>query len=292
MKLQISNLVKKYGEKTALDHLNLELEDGIYGLLGPNGAGKSTLMNILTRNLSQNEGEILLDGKSSAESGDAWFQKIGYMPQTQAYYPDFTGEQFLYYIGSLKGLSKSEAKAAMTPLLQQLALYDVRRNLIRSYSGGMRQRLLLAQAMLGNPDILILDEPTAGMDPRQRIAVRNLIAEFALHKIVIISTHVVSDVEFIAKEIVLLSAGKMIDRGSAEELSRKMEGRVVEIDCEEKDLEQIASYGIVSSIGRHYGKIRVRLIKDREQEEIPFDSVPVEAGLEDVYLDHFGEEGL
>ena len=262
------------------------MTEGIYGLLGPNGAGKSTLMNILTGNLPATSGHIQLDGKDIFAMGQAFRSRLGYMPQYQAFYPGFTAEQFLYYIASLRGMPKGRAGERIAWALQLLGLWEVRRKSIRSMSGGMRQRLLLAQAILDDPDILVLDEPTAGLDPRQRIIVRNLIGEISMQKIVLISTHVVSDVEFTAKELVLLSQGEICCQGSQWELTAGLNGQVWEVTIPEAQVPNMGQYGTVCAVAKGENGAMVRLISPQAP---PFPSEPVRPSLEDVYLHHFGE---
>lgn len=286
MELEIRDLRKSYGGKEALRGLTVTLTEGICGLLGPNGAGKSTLMNIMTGNLAQSGGEILLDGKDIRSLGVDYRAKLGYMPQQQTLYPGFTAERFLYYIAALRGMSREYAAERIDWSLELLGLSDVRSKRIRSFSGGMKQRLLLAQAVLNDPDILILDEPTAGLDPKQRIAVRNLIAQIGLHKIILISTHVVSDVEFIAERMVLLNSGVMEAQGTPEELSRSVEGRVWEAEIDERRASEASRYGLVSGMTRGSGGVTVRLLAE-EKPGIP--CVQARPTLEDVYLWHFGD---
>ena len=176
MRLEVEGLCKSYGTKKALDGVSFSLETGVYGLIGPNGAGKTTLMNNIAGNLRQSAGRILLDGKETVTMGNDFFSILGYMPQQQALYPDFSAERFLYYIAALKGLTTKQARAQIPWAVEQVDLSEQIHKRIGAMSGGMKQRLLLAQAILGNPKLLILDEPTAGLDPNQRIAVRNLIA--------------------------------------------------------------------------------------------------------------------
>ena len=225
MELTFDALSKNYGKKQALIGFSAELTGGIYGLLGPNGAGKSTLMNILTGNLRQTAGEIRFNGAEIRSLGAAFRGRVGYMPQQQTLYPGFTAERFLLYMASLRRMPRARALERIDWALGAVGLSDVRGKTIRSLSGGMKQRLLLAQAILDEPDILILDEPTAGLDPRQRIAVRNLIAEIALQKIVIVSTHVVPDVEYVASELLLLSEGRLLRKASPAELTHELAGR-------------------------------------------------------------------
>ncbi len=290
MEIQICGLKKNYGEKKALKGVNMTLSEGIYGLLGPNGAGKSTLMNILTGNLSQTEGEILFDGTDVRALGADFRKQLGYMPQQQTYYPSFTVEQFLYYIGSLRGMKRKQVKERIAWALELLSLSDVRKKPLRALSGGMRQRILLAQAILADPDILILDEPTAGLDPKQRIAVRNLIAEIALHKIVLISTHVVSDVEFVAKELILLSGGEVLCQASPHTLTEKLNGKIWELNVPEDEISGLSQWGTVCAIAKGETGAIVRFLAERKP---PYDGMAVRPTLEDVYLYHFGDtEGL
>ncbi len=289
MELQIKHVKKSYGHKQALKDVNLLLSPGIYGLLGPNGAGKSTLMNILAGNLSPTAGEIYLDGMEIRKMGKTYRQKLGYMPQQQVFYPGFTAEQFLFYIASLKGMKREEAQKQIDWALTLLSLSDVRSKPIRSFSGGMKQRLLLAQAILNDPDILILDEPTAGLDPKQRIAVRNLIGQIALNKIVILSTHVVSDIEFIAKELILLSDGQLIQQGTPKQFLAQMDGSVWEAVVPEDQVTQMSQYGTICGVARDQNGIFVRLLSEKKP-DIP--CTPGRSCLEDVYLHYFGEEGL
>ena len=214
--------------------------------------------------------------------------KLGYMPQQQTLYPGFTCERFLYYMASLRGMSKARTKERVGQLLGLLALEEVRGKPTRALSGGMKQRLLLAQAMLDDPDILVLDEPTAGLDPRQRIVVRNLIASVALHKIVLLSTHVVPDVEYIARELVLIGDGTVVCQDTPQNLCGAMEGKVWDVEVEEQDLDQMGQYGLVSSLRRSGDGVAVRLIADAPP---PYPSRTVEPTLEDVYLHTFGDEG-
>lgn len=288
MELRFDGIQKRYGAKTALRGVSFTLEEGIYGLLGPNGAGKSTLLNILTGNLRADAGRILLDGEDVAAMGGKFRARLGYMPQQQALYPGFSCESFLFYMASLRGMDATRARERIDLLLGLLALDGVRRQPTRALSGGMKQRLLLAQAMLDDPDILVLDEPTAGLDPRQRIVVRNLIASMALHKIVLLSTHVVPDVEYIARELVLIGDGEVVCQDTPQNLCQGMEGQVWDVEIPETDLAQMGQYGLVSSLRRSGSGVAVRLIADAPP---PYPSRTVEPTLEDVYLHTFGDEG-
>lgn len=210
MELTLSQVTKRYGHFTALDRFEYRFQEGIYGLLGPNGAGKTTLMNLMTGNLLPDEGCICLDGTDIQKLGIRYLKNIGFVPQQQSLYPTFTGKRFLYYMAALKGVEKKTAKTEIPELLERLNLTEHQNKKIREYSGGMKQRLLMAQALLGNPKILILDEPTAGVDPKERIEIRNIIKELSDDKIILFATHVVSDIEKAADEILLLKRGKLL----------------------------------------------------------------------------------
>lgn len=286
MELKFQDLVKNYGTTVALNHVSATLTEGVYGLLGPNGAGKSTLMNIITDNIAPSSGCVLLDGKDIRELGRAYRARLGYMPQQQSFYPGFSVEQFLFYIASLRDMDKKKASERIDWVLELLSLSDVRKKTVRSLSGGMKQRLLLAQAVIADPDILILDEPTAGLDPKQRIAVRNLISKISMHKIVLISTHVVSDVEYIAKEIILLSKGCIACQGAPGRLLGELSDRVWEVDLPDDADSDSCGLGKVCSVANTESGIRLRVMS----EERPCENCrPANATLEDVYLHYFGE---
>lgn len=285
MKLEIKNLNKNYGDVQALKSVNLSLEPGIYGLLGPNGAGKSTLINLLTDNVKREQGQILLDGEEILTMGKAYRKLLGYMPQQQGCYEDFTAGAFLIYIGQLKGMSKKEAEAKSMELLKIMNLDEVIHKKIGEFSGGMKQRLLLAQALLNNPKILILDEPTAGVDPQERIRIRNYISEIASDKIVILATHIVSDVEAIAKEIILLKNGKVIQMDSPYQLIDKISESIYEICIKQEELEQVRKKYIVGNIRYTEQGLAVKIIAEKPPTEMQYKKAS--GNLEDVYLYHF-----
>lgn len=292
MKLTISNVSKSYGKNLALDGFSLTLEPGIYALLGPNGSGKSTLMNIITDNLKSDSGEIsYTDDEGNTENilkmGVRFREKLGFMPQYPGLYPNFTVEKFMWYMASLKGLDKNTAKREIASVLEAMELDDIPRRRLGALSGGMKQRLTLASAVLGSPEILILDEPTAGLDPKQRIAIRNYISKIALHKIVMIATHVVSDVEFIAKEIVLIKKGVIVDKAPAAALTKKIEGKVWSILCSEADVGMLQSKFKVTGISRDEktGLVLLRALSDITPDE---NALNVSPTLEDYYLSVFG----
>lgn len=219
--LEIINLCKNYGKKKALDHINFKLENGLYGLLGPNGAGKSTLMNIITDNLLPDEGTILWDGEESKKLGVKYREILGYMPQQQGLYLGFTARKFLNYIAVLKDVPKKQIAEQIEEVAKKVNLQEELNKKIGMYSGGMKQRLLIASAMIGNPKLLIFDEPTAGLDPKERVRVKQLLQELARHQIVMIATHIVPDIEHIAKEIIILKNGVLVEKNTPENLIEK-----------------------------------------------------------------------
>lgn len=222
--LSIENLLKHYGSKCALNNVSLTLTDGIYGLLGPNGAGKSTLMNIITQNiLFDKGGNITWNGESTTDLGVKFRSIIGFMPQQQELYPTFTAERFVGYLAALKGIPSKEISSEVSRVLSLVELSDCAGKKIGGFSGGMKQRVLIAQALLGNPKLLILDEPTAGLDPKQRVIVRRLISSLSKDKIIIVSTHIVSDIESIADRIIMIKSGEIIENGTVSELCAKTE---------------------------------------------------------------------
>ena len=217
--IEIKNLRKTYGKKVALKSFSYTFEDGIYGMLGANGAGKSTLMNLLTDNVKRDSGEILYDGKEILKMGGSYLEKVGYMPQQQGFYED---------MAELKGLRKKEAKKQIENLLEIVHLSHVADKKIGGFSGGMKQRVLLAQALLGNPKLLILDEPTAGLDPKERVNLRNYIHQLSQNKIILLATHVVSDVESIADRILIMKAGELVADDTPEHLVHAVDGNNLE----------------------------------------------------------------
>lgn len=242
MKLEIKNLKKNYGSKEALKGISFTLTNGVYGLLGPNGSGKSTLMNILTGNLKATDGKVLCNDQEIEKMGIRYRELVGYTPQQQSLYPDFTAVQFLSYISALRGMKKKYAKERIAYVLDAVELSDVASNKIKTFSGGMKQRLLIAQAILDDPKLLIMDEPTAGLDPKQRVEMRKLISSLAKDKIVLIATHVVSDIDDISKEILLLKHGELIRIGTKEKLAAEVSPHIekpVKTEPSHIDLEDI-----------------------------------------------------
>ena len=285
MKLVIRGLNKNYGAKVALQDFHAVFENGIYGILGPNGAGKSTLMNILTDNLLHDSGRILCNETEITKMKAQYRKIMGYMPQQQQLYDSFTVNHFISYMGTLRGMDKKEIRRRMEELLPLLNLSEVRRKKIKELSGGMKQRVLLVQALLDDPQILILDEPTAGLDPKERIRIRNLISDLSGDKIVLIATHVVSDIEFISKEILLMKNGKVVDKDCPEALQKKIAGKVFEIRISQDELNQVKQEFEISNLFRTDGEIVERVISEQRPEKYRW--TEVSPTLEDVYLYEF-----
>ena len=287
MKLEIKNLTKKYGDNTALDNLTLTFEPGIYGILGENGAGKSTLMNLLTDNIKRDSGSILYDGKEILDMKGKYRELLGFMPQQQGFYENMTADSFLHYIAKLKGVDKKDIDKQISKLLSITNLEKVRHKKIKSFSGGMKQRVLLCQALLGSPKILILDEPTACLDPKERIKIRNFISSISRNKIILLATHIVSDIESISDKIILLKKGKLIDVNSSYELIDDIKDKVKEYEVTEEELPQIQDKYKVSNIYTKNQKLIVRLVGD----DLPSEgkSVTEHLTLEEVYLYYLAE---
>lgn len=282
MELKIEKVSKSYKQNKALSDFSLTLTPGIYALLGPNGSGKSTLMNILTENLKPDSGKITYDGKDIYKMGTEYLSLLGYMPQYPGIYPQFSAEEYLYYIAALKGIK--DPKAEIDAALREVELDDVRRKRTSTFSGGMKQRLALAQAVLGDPKILILDEPTAGLDPKQRISVRNYISKISLDKIVLIATHVVSDIEYIAKTAIFLKKGVIADAGSPSELARKADGKVWTVKCRSSEVAGYQRNYKVTNIFGEEGDVALRLLSDEKPCDNAVKAVPA---LEDEYINVF-----
>ncbi len=282
MELKIEKVSKSYKQNKALSDFSLTLTPGIYALLGPNGSGKSTLMNILTENLKPDSGKITYDGKDIFKMGTEYLSLLGYMPQYPGLYPQFTAEEYLYYIAALKSIK--DPKDQIDEVLREVELDDVRRKRTSTFSGGMKQRLALAQAVLGDPKILILDEPTAGLDPKQRISVRNYISRISLDRIVLIATHVVSDVEYIAKTAIFLKKGVVADVGSPSELAKKADGKVWTVKCQSSEVAYYQQNYKVTNIFGEEGDVTLRILSDEKPCEDAVKAVPV---LEDEYINVF-----
>ena len=280
-KLTIEKLNNTYGKVKALTDFSYIFTPGIYGILGANGAGKSTLFGLLTDTLHRQSGEILWDDKDILKLGRGFRKELGYMPQSQGYYPEMSAREFLFYIGELKGIPRKEVEGEVDRMLTLVGLKKIANRKLGQYSGGMRQRALLASAMLGSPSLLILDEPTAGVDPRERIRIRSIISEISQDRIVLLATHVVTDVECIANQVLLMKKGKLVLSGSPEELIVSMKGKVKEKLCTPEEIAVYQKqYGFGSLLQRQDGQV-LRLVGDR----LPENFTPVsDVGLEEVYL--------
>ena len=290
MELSLDRLTKHYGNKIAVDCVSATLKPGVYGLLGANGAGKTTLMRMLCAILESTSGEVLLNGKEVTAMGADYRNVLGYLPQDFGYYPNYTAMEFLMYISALKGIPKKIALKRSKELLEEVGLSHVANKKVKTFSGGMKQRVGIAQALLNNPDILIFDEPTAGLDPKERVRFRNLLSEYAGDKIVILSTHIVSDIEAIADEVLLMKKGKFVLQGTVQELTKKANGKVWELTVPAKEARKWQAKTTVANL-RHEGKeVVLRIISDKKPSE---EAVSCEATLEDLYLYYFPtEEGV
>ena len=285
MKLSFENISKLYGDTVALQQIDLTLGSGVYGLLGPNGAGKTTLMRIMTDLLAPSTGRVLLDGQDIAVMGAAFRKKLGYLPQDFGVYPNFTAEQFLLYIARLKGLSKFDAKRQTDNLLRMVGLEDKKQKKLKGFSGGQRQRVGIAQALLGNPEILVLDEPTAGLDPEERIRFRGIISELSQQKLVLLSTHIVSDLEAVANEIILLRKGVVLSMQKPASLLEQLNGQVWLVTVPAVDEAALTKQYTCSNVMHTDGKSVIRLLS----ESVPRpDAVPTAPNMEDLYLYYFG----
>ncbi|MDD3230455.1 MAG: ABC transporter ATP-binding protein [Oscillospiraceae bacterium] len=288
MELKAIELTKQYGSKIAVNHLNITLTNGVYGLLGANGAGKTTLMRLLCNIQTPTSGEITFDEKNISDLGEKYRSLLGYLPQHFGYYPDFTAWDFLMYVAALKGLSETQSKKQATELLQAVDLSKERHHKVKTFSGGMKQRLGIAQAILNNPRILILDEPTAGLDPKERVRFRNLISAFSKDRIVILSTHIVSDVEFIAEEIIMMKAGQVLHFGKPQEITAEIDGQVWECSVPSSRAEQYTETLNVSNLRNIENNYTVlRVISACQPME---NAVQVQPTLEDLYLFYFKGE--
>jgi len=282
LKLSIENVGKFYGGKVwALRRFSLELRPGVLGLLGPNGAGKTTLMSILATITKASEGKVTWNGADVAADPNALRAVLGYLPQDFGVYPNLSAQEFLEYLAAVKGLDATAARRRIDQLLNLVNLSDVRGRPLGGFSGGMKQRVGIAQALLNDPQLLIVDEPTAGLDPEERVRFRNLLSDLSGERIVILSTHIVSDVEATATDIALISNGTLVAHAAPEELLRRVEGRIWEWTIPSADLNAVKQAYRVSSTARRSDGVHVRVVT----EEPPKGAQPVAPTLEDAYLD-------
>ena len=285
MELKTMGLTKKFGSKIAVKDLNITLTNGVYGLLGANGAGKTTLMRLLCNIQNPTSGKILLNGKNIMGLGEEYRNLLGYLPQHFGYYPDFSAFDFLLYVSALKGLDDKAARKKSKELLEAVDLSSKSKQKIKTFSGGMKQLLGIAQAMLNGPHILILDEPTAGLDPKERVRFRNLISAFSKDRIVILSTHIVSDIEFIAEEIIMMKSGQVIRFGNPQEITSEIDGQVWECTVPTAYAEKYAAFYNTSNLrNTTENQTILRIIADCQPME---NAIMVQPTLEDLYLFYF-----
>ena len=286
MELTIQNLTKEFGTLHAVDNVNFTMTNGVYGLLGVNGAGKTTLMRMLTTLIKPTSGEILWDGQDVYAMDGQYRKLLGYLPQDFGYYPDFSIYDYLMYIASIKGIRPAVAKERVKLLLKQVGLVRARHKKMKTLSGGMKRRAGIAQAMLNDPKILILDEPTAGLDPSERIRFRNLISELSEDRIVLLSTHIVSDIEYIANEILLMKDGCITMSGTAEEIVASMPEQVWTFAVPKTQIDAYLKAYKVANVKTIPGGAELRVLSPVRPNSA---AVEAEPNLEDAFLYHFGE---
>lgn len=288
MELRFDRLSKQFQNKIAVERFQYTMTNGVYGLLGANGAGKTTLMRMICTVLKPTDGDIFCNGESIGEMGKGYCDLLGYLPQNFGYYPDFSAKEFMLYMATLKGIRGRIAKSRVNELLRLVGLSEVSDQKIRAFSGGMKQRLGIAQAVLNDPKILVLDEPTAGLDPKERIRFRNLISDLSQDKIVILSTHIVSDVEYIADEILMMKKGRLILSGSPAGLTENAAGIAWSLKVSEREIRRYEAETCICNL-RHLsdGIAELRIVS--EEKPAP-GAVCVPTTLEDIFLFYFADE--
>lgn len=262
MELQVEHLCKSYRKKEALKDVNFKLEQGVYGLLGENGAGKSTLMRILTTVDFPTGGSVLYGGKNIARMDEDYRNLVGYMPQDYSVYPGFTATDFLSYMGTLKGIPADRLKVKIPEVLEFVNLSDVANKKVRTFSGGMKRRIGIAQAILNDPEILILDEPTAGLDPKERIRFSNILSNMAKEKIILLSTHIVSDIEAIANQLIIIRKGEITETGNIDQLVEGVAGKVWEAVVGQDMVNTVSNERAVIHIKQAGKNVQVRFVGD------------------------------
>lgn len=288
MELRIEHITKEYKDKLAVDDVSLTISPGVWGLLGANGAGKTTLMKMIAGIMTPTSGKIIYDGIPIGALKGNYRDIFGYLPQEFGFYPEFTVKDYLEYVAVLKGLTKSDTKRKIAELLERFSLGDVRKKRIVKLSGGMKRRVGIAQALLNEPEILVLDEPTSGLDPGERVRFRNLLSEFAHDRIVVISTHIVSDVEFIANQNAIMKNGKIIQTGTTESLVKHMIGKVWRCHVPEGEVGKLErEVQVVNLKNEPDGLTALRYLADEKKTK---DSSLAEPRLEDLYLWLFPQE--
>jgi ABC-2 type transport system ATP-binding protein len=281
MQVQMEGITKKFKNKEVLKGISLRAENGVYGLLGPNGAGKTTMIRILADILTPTKGRILINGQDKNTRGDEYRAKIGYLPQDMSFYPDFTGRDYLQFVAALKGVPATKAQGPIEVLAHNVGLFDDLNRRCVTYSGGMQRRLGIAQALLDDPEILILDEPTAGLDPHERIKFRNIISAYSKDRLVLLSTHIVSDVDSIAKQVMMMEYGRIERNMSSEEYLKEIEGCVWSLRVPIARMVEFQNSAVISNVVPHGGEMEVRVIDEKRPSN---DAVSVAPSLEDAYL--------
>lgn len=289
MKLEIKNLTKTFDGAKALTNVSVTLNPGVYGLLGANGSGKTTLFRLICGVIKADEGKIIYNGEDISLNGEMFRSVLGFLPQDFSYYADFTGLKFMLYIAALKGLRGKLAKQRSLELLDLVGLSEQKGKKIKKYSGGMKQRLGIAQAMINDPEVLILDEPTVGLDPKERVRFRNLISSLSDNKIIILSTHIVSDVESISDEVLVLNKGVIQDRGSVNQLLKKIENSVWEVRTTQREMKSYYHSFSISNQKYEGDNVVLRIISAKKPAN---NAVQAKANLEDLYLYYFRTEVL
>lgn len=284
--LRLDRVTKQFQNKIAVDQVSLCLREGVYGFLGANGAGKTTLLRMLCGVLRPTAGEILCNGTEIRRMDGEYRQMLGYLPQDFGYYPDFTAKRYLEYLAACKAVPKELAEQKVQEVLGLVGLSGEQKQKIRTFSGGMIRRLGIAQALLNDPEILLLDEPTSGLDPKERIRFRNIISAMSKEKIVILSTHIVSDVEFIADQILLMRQGQIVEQGTPKEVAESVDGKVWECLVEPHNVQKFNTDYSVSSLRNEGDQVYLRIVSDSCPKK---GAQLAEPGLEDVYLYYFNE---
>ena len=287
MELQFKNVTKAYGDVHAVDHVTHSMEKGVYGLLGVNGAGKTTLMRMLCTAINPTSGEILWNGKDIFSLGASYRGILGYLPQNYGFYPDLSVYDYMMYIASIKGLRPIVAKKRALKLLEQVGMAEKRKKKMRTLSGGMIRRVGIAQAMLNDPRILVLDEPTAGLDPNERIRFRNLVSELSEDRLVLLSTHIVSDVEYVANEIILMKEGKFFYTGTSDEIILSMDMSVWNCTVPKRELNNYMKKYLTGNVRTVADGVELRVLSKTPPAR---NAVQVVTTLEDAFLLYFGEK--
>ena len=279
--LKLMDVWKRYKDKDAVREVDYTFTNGVYGLLGENGAGKTTLMRLICGVMQPTEGKICCDNLEISGMGAEYRKLLGYLPQEFGFYPDFTAERFLRYMAALKALPKDDAEKRIEELLTMVELKNVRRKKLKTFSGGMLRRIGIAQTLLNNPEILVLDEPTAGLDPKERVRFRNIISSLGKDRIVLLSTHIVSDIEYIADRILIMKNGEFIQKGTEAEIIEKVKGHVWKCIVSEKEAECLGQRFIVSNMRSNVENVELRVISEKQPMR---EAELLEGTLEDAYL--------